>query len=154
GRPAPRDAAVVDEVMRFCDVAELAGRSYPTLSGGERQRVNFARVLAQIWQPCPDGGRFLFLDEPLTFLDVGHQMDLLRKLRELRTARDLPVVGVAHHRALAARFAARLPPLRAGAVLAAGPPAEVMTPAHVRAAFGVEPLLAATPDGRRHLVFE
>jgi iron complex transport system ATP-binding protein len=156
GRPAARDTAVVAEVMRYCDVEALAGRSYPTLSGGEKQRVNFARVLAQVWQPRqPEtGGRVLFLDEPLTFLDIGHQIDLMRKLREFGAAPDLTVVGVVHDLALAARFADQLVLMHDGAVLAAGSPAEVMTPANVRAAFGVEPVSVATPDGRRHLVFD
>jgi iron complex transport system ATP-binding protein len=154
GRPAARDTTVVAEVMRYCDVADLAERSYPTLSGGEKQRVNFARVLAQIWEPRPDGGRYLFLDEPLTFLDIGHQIDLMRKLRELAAAPDLTVVGVVHDLALAARFADQLVLLHQGAVLAAGAPAAVMTPETVHAAFGVEPVTLAAPDGRRHLVFE
>ncbi len=154
GRPAARDSAVVAEVMGYCDVAGLADRSYPTLSGGEKQRVNFARVLAQIWEPRPDGGRYLFLDEPLTFLDIGHQIDLMRKLRDLAAAPDLTVVGVVHDLALAARFADQLVLLHQGAVLAAGAPAAVMTPETVREAFGVEPVTLAAPDGRRHLVFE
>ena len=167
-RPAAHDAAVVDEVMRFCDVAELAERDYSTLSGGERQRVHFARVLAQIWasppspSPSPPAvgptppspGRFLFLDEPLTFLDIGHQLDLLRKLRGLGAAPDLTVVAALHDLALAARFADSLVLLDRGAVLAAGSVEEVMTAAHVRAAFGVEPVILAAADGRRHLVFE
>jgi iron complex transport system ATP-binding protein len=154
GRPAARDRAVVDEVMGYCDVTELAGRSYPTLSGGEKQRVNFARVLAQVWQPRPDGGRYLFLDEPLTFLDIGHQIDLMRKLRDFGAAPGLVVVGVVHDLALAARFADQLVLLHDGAVLAAGPPAAVMTPANMRTAFGVEPVTLSAPDGRQHLVFD
>jgi iron complex transport system ATP-binding protein len=155
GRPTARDRAVMAEVMRYCDVEDLAERSYPTLSGGEKQRVNFARVLAQVWQPRPDGGRYLFLDEPLTFLDIGHQIDLMRKLREFGAAADVVVVGVVHDLALAARFADQLLLLHDGAVLAAGPPEGVMTPENVRAAFGVEPVVVATLDGReRHLVFE
>jgi iron complex transport system ATP-binding protein len=157
GRPAARDTAVVAEVMRYCDVEELAGRSYPTLSGGEKQRVNFARVLAQVWQPRDPrtgGGRVLFLDEPLTFLDIGHQIDLMRKLRELSAAPDITVVGVVHDLALAARFADQLVLMHDGAVLASGPPQSVMTPANVRTAFGVEPVSVATPDGRQHLVFD
>jgi iron complex transport system ATP-binding protein len=156
GRPAARDTAVVAEVMRYCDVEDLAGRSYPTLSGGEKQRVNFARVLAQVWQPRPPqaGGRVLFLDEPLTFLDIGHQIDLMRKLREFGAAPDITVVGVVHDLALAARFADQLVLVHGGAVLAAGPPDEVMTPENVRTAFGVEPVTVSTADGRRHLVFD
>ena len=154
GRPSARDSAVVDEVMRYCDVTGLAERSYPTLSGGEKQRVNFARVLAQVWEPRPDGGRYLFLDEPLTFLDIGHQIDLMRKLRNFGAAPDVTVIGVVHDLALAARFADQLIVLHQGAVLAAGSPAQVMTPEHVRAAFGVEPVSVATTDGRQHLVFD
>jgi iron complex transport system ATP-binding protein len=154
GRPAARDSAIVDEVMRYCDVIGLADRSYPTLSGGEKQRVNFARVLAQIWQPCPEGGRVLFLDEPLTFLDIGHQIDLMRKLRELAAAPDITVIGVVHDLALAARFADQLILLHDGAVLAAGAPAAVMTHENVSRAFGVEPVIVAAPDGRQHLVFD
>jgi iron complex transport system ATP-binding protein len=154
GRPAARDSAVVAEVMRHCDVADLAERSYPTLSGGEKQRVNFARVLAQVWQPRPAGGRILFLDEPLTFLDIGHQIDLMRKLRELGAAPDMTIVGVVHDLALAARFADQLVLLHDGAVLAAGAPAAVMAPENIRTAFGVEPVTVAAPDGRQHLVFD
>jgi iron complex transport system ATP-binding protein len=154
GQPTARDRAVVAEVMRYCDVGELAARSYPTLSGGEKQRVNFARVLAQVWQPRETSGRYLFLDEPLTFLDVGHQIDLMRKLRDFGAAADLVIVGVVHDLALAARFADQLVLLHGGAVLAAGAPAAVMTPENVRAAFGVEPVTAMTADGRTHLVFE
>ncbi|MET0626622.1 MAG: ATP-binding cassette domain-containing protein, partial [Pyrinomonadaceae bacterium] len=87
GRPGASDERIADELMEFFDVAEFAGRDYQTLSGGERQRVNFARVLAQLWRadrdtpaahaPC----RFLFLDEPLTFLDIRHQMDFMKKVR-------------------------------------------------------------------------
>jgi heme transport system ATP-binding protein len=154
GRPGPRDRAVVAEVMRYCDVEDLAERSYPTLSGGEKQRVNFARVLAQVWQPRPAGGRVLFLDEPLTFLDIGHQIDLMRKLQNFGGAPDVTVVGVVHDLALAARFADQLVLIHEGAVLASGPPDEVMTPEHVRTAFGVEPVSVATPDGRQHLVFD
>ena len=154
GRPGHQDREVVAEVMRYCDVEDLAERSYPTLSGGEKQRVNFARVLAQVWQPRPAGGRYLFLDEPLTFLDIGHQIDLMRKLQSFGAAPDVTLVGVVHDLALAARFADQLVLIHQGTVLAAGPPDEVMTPEHVRAAFGVEPVTVATPDGRQHLVFD
>src|ERR1051326_8710718 len=57
GRPGPTDEQIVDELMQFFDVTEFADRDYQTLSGGERQRVNFARVLAQLWQggSCSSG---------------------------------------------------------------------------------------------------
>src|SRR4051812_12805525 len=83
--PGTHDEEIVDEVMKFFDVTEFADRNYQTLSGGERQRVNFARVLAQLWrEPTARGDtgcRYLLLDEPLTFLDVRHQIDFMKKVR-------------------------------------------------------------------------
>jgi len=155
GRPTAKDRSVVAEVMRYCDVEAFADRSYPTLSGGEKQRVNFARVLAQVWQPRPTGGRYLFLDEPLTFLDIGHQLDFMRKVRETLIGGDLVVIGVLHDLNLAARFADRLVLLDQGRMIAAGPRDEVLTPAHIRAAFGVDPVVATIPGtDRTHLIFE
>src|ERR1041384_2745160 len=95
GRPGPHDEKIVDEVMEHFDVTEFSDRNYQTLSGGEMQRVNFARVLAQLWRddglPHPDDSnspsgtgsttRYLFLDEPLTFLDIKHQVDFMKKVR-------------------------------------------------------------------------
>jgi iron complex transport system ATP-binding protein len=80
--------------MQFFDVTEFKDRDYQTLSGGERQRVNFARVLAQLWRLAPassNGGqsRVLFLDEPLTFLDIRHQIDFMKKVRNFTDAPDV-----------------------------------------------------------------
>ena len=79
--PGADDLQICDEVMQFFDVAHMAERSYGTLSGGEKQRVQFARVLAQIWRPLDGLNRYLFLDEPLTFLDIRHQIDFMERLR-------------------------------------------------------------------------
>jgi iron complex transport system ATP-binding protein len=81
GHPGPNDEKIVDEVMAHFDVTEFSERNYQTLSGGERQRVNFARVLAQLWRDDNSTGRYLFLDEPLTFLDIRHQIDFMKKVR-------------------------------------------------------------------------
>src|SRR6202789_3110969 len=75
------DLHICDEVMQFFDVTDMADRSYGTLSGGEKQRVQFARVLAQIWRPLDGSIRHLVLDEPLTFLDIRHQIDFMEKIR-------------------------------------------------------------------------
>jgi iron complex transport system ATP-binding protein len=153
GQPGPHDLAIVDEVMRYFDVDDMAGRSYPTLSGGEKQRVNFARVLAQVWTPQPALARVLFLDEPLTFLDIGHQLDFMRKVRTFAAAPDAVVVGVVHDLNLAARFADRLVLLDGGRVRAAGTRDEVMTSANIRAAFAVDTTTVTTADGASHLLF-
>jgi iron complex transport system ATP-binding protein len=153
--PAPHDEAIVDEVMRYFDVTEMGSRAYPTLSGGEKQRVNFARVLSQVWEPAAGRHRVLFLDEPLTFLDISHQLAFMKKVRQTAAGSDMVVVGVVHDLNLAARFADRLLLLDGGRLIASGARDEVLTPEHIRAAFGVTPILAEIPgsDGR-HLIFD
>lgn len=154
-RPGAEDLAICDEVMRFFDVTAMADRSYGTLSGGECQRVQFARVLAQIWRPVEGVTRHLFLDEPLTFLDVRHQIDFMEKVRIFASHRDVVVVGVVHDLNLAVQFADRLLLLDRGRVIADGSPTEVLTGENLRRAFAVAPVLLTNPaTGKAHLVFE
>jgi iron complex transport system ATP-binding protein len=155
GRPRPIDEHIVDEVMRFFDVDDMAARSYGTLSGGERQRVNFARVLVQIWQPLEDSSRYLFLDEPLTFLDIRHQIDFMKKVKSFAAQPDVTVVGVVHDLNLAARFADRLLLIHAGRVLADGATMDVLTRENLATAFDVAPVLLTNPvNGDVLLAFE
>lgn len=155
GRPGAVDEEICDEVMRYFDVTEFAERSYSTLSGGERQRVNFARVLAQIWRSLPGSSRYLFLDEPLTFLDIRHQLDFMKKVHEFATQPDVVVIGVVHDLNLAAKFADRLILLHHGRVMADGDTREVLTAQHLRNAFDVAPVLLTNPaTGNVHLAFD
>src|SRR5436190_1653317 len=108
GSPGRIDETIVDEVMDLFDVQEFGERDYRTLSGGERQRVNFARVLAQLWRPhsasarpadsflTSSACRYLFLDEPLTFLDIHHQIAFMKKVRSFAGSPDVVTVGVVH----------------------------------------------------------
>ena len=154
-RPGVSDLQVCEEVMRFFDVDGMADRSYGTLSGGEKQRVQFARVLAQIWRPLDGATRILFLDEPLTFLDIRHQIDFMEKVRRFASQKDVIVVGVLHDLNLAAQFADRLLLLHEGRVLADGATRDVLTEEHLRTAFAVSPVLLTNPTtGRTHLAFE
>lgn len=160
-RPGLRDEEVVDEVMEFFDVTEMADRDYQTLSGGERQRVNFARVLAQLWRAGPSSPapgtppacRFLFLDEPLTFLDIRHQLDFMKKVRAFADAPDIVTVGVVHDLNLAARFADQIVLLDHGRVVATGAPADVLTSDLIRDVFGLEPTFVPVNHAGVHLVF-
>jgi iron complex transport system ATP-binding protein len=145
GSPGAIDERVVDEVMQFFDVTGMADRSYGTLSGGERQRVNFARVLAQVWQPLDNSSRYLFLDEPLTFLDIRHQLDFMKKVKTFSAQSDVVVVGVVHDLNLAAKFADRLLLIHQGRVLADGMTAEVLTRENLERAFEVTPVLLTNP---------
>ena len=152
GRPGPTDEQIVDEVMQHFDVTEFRDRYYQSLSGGERQRVNFARVLAQLWSDT-DSCRYLFLDEPLTFLDIRHQIDFMKRIRSFTKETDVVTVGVVHDLNLAARFADQILMLDGGRIVANGPPSEVLTTERIRQVFGVEPTMVQTADSGIHLIF-
>jgi iron complex transport system ATP-binding protein len=159
GGPGPVDEQIVDELMQFFDVTEFKDRDYQTLSGGERQRVNFARVLAQLWRlgPASANGaqsRVLFLDEPLTFLDIRHQIDFMKKVRNFTDAPDVVTVGVVHDLNLAARFADQVVLLSEGRVVARGSAAEVLTPDNIRSVFAVEPTFVTVNQSQMHIVFD
>ena len=135
-----RDLAVAHDALAAVDGAHLAARSMTELSGGERQLVALARALAQE----PD---CLLLDEPSSALDLKHRAGLMRHLRRLRHERGMTALMVTHDLQLLDPGFDEVFAMRAGAVVAAGPPAEVLrddvladvyADAHVRArrAFG------------------
>ncbi|WP_339699624.1 heme ABC transporter ATP-binding protein [uncultured Marixanthomonas sp.] len=141
-KPTQKDETACEEAMRFFDVWDMANRDYMTLSGGEKQRVHFARVVAQIWYPPENNtGRYLVLDEPLTFLDVHYQFHFMHKLTELLKQKDIVIVGVVHDLNLAAKFADHIVLLDHGKLLAAGPKAEVLTKQHIKTAYRLEPII-------------
>lgn len=124
------DERVVAEAMRQTGVAELAGRYVDELSGGQRQRVWIAMALAQ---QTP----LLLLDEPTTYLDIQHQIDVLDLCAELHETRGRTLVAVLHDLNHAARYATHLIALRDGAVVAEGAPADVVTAELVEEVFGL-----------------
>ena len=158
GRPGPIDERIVDEVMAHFDVTEFSQRNYQTLSGGERQRVNFARVLAQLWRDGlttnTSSCRYLFLDEPLTFLDIRHQIDFMKKVRAFAADRDVVTVGVVHDLNLAARFADQIVLLNYGRLVTTGAPTDVLTADLIRATFGVQPTFVAGNGSGVQLFFD
>jgi iron complex transport system ATP-binding protein len=133
------DLARAEAALAQVGVAQLADRSVLEISGGERQLVMVARALAQ------DPAVLLF-DEPTAFLDLRHRLEVLAILRRLAAAGRAAVV-VSHDLELAARFCDRLALLAGGRILASGTPAEVLTPALLRAAYGVEAQVFTGPDG-------
>ncbi|OJX72237.1 ABC transporter ATP-binding protein [Leifsonia sp. 71-9] len=132
------DDTAVSEAMAATGITELAERSVDELSGGQRQRVWIAMALAQQTD-------ILLLDEPTTFLDISHQIDVLDLLLDLNAARGATVVMVLHDLNLAARYADHLVAMRAGSIVAAGDPSEVVTAELVRDVFGVESVIASDP---------
>jgi iron complex transport system ATP-binding protein len=133
------DLAAAQRAMTQLGIDELAARSVLSLSGGERQLAVVARALAQ--EP-----NLLLLDEPTAFLDLRHRLQVLGRVRTLAAAGGSALV-VSHDLTGAARACDRLALLAGGRVLAAGPPAEVLTPTLLREAFGIEADVLETPDG-------
>lgn len=139
------DDAAVASALEATHTAELAERSVDELSGGQRQRVWIAMALAQQTD-------LLLLDEPTTFLDVSHQVEVLDLLTDLNRARGTTIVMVLHDLNLAARYADRLVALADGRLHAAGEPAEVLTEESVRAVFGLESRVIPDPTSGRPLM--
>src|SRR4029077_12996450 len=81
--PGKKDLQICNEVIERMNLVEFKERNYLTLSGGEKQRVQYARVLAQVWEKPIDGYRYLFLDEPLNSLDISYQHEFLQVAVEL-----------------------------------------------------------------------
>ncbi|QHC56876.1 ATP-binding cassette domain-containing protein [Rathayibacter tanaceti] len=139
------DDAIVEDALRATGTLELADRPVDELSGGQRQRVWIAMALAQRTD-------VLLLDEPTTYLDVSHQVEVLDLLTDLNRSRGTTIVIVLHDLNLAARYADHLFAVRAGALYASGAPAEVVTPETVRAVFGMESRVIEDPVSRTPLV--
>ena len=144
---AEREAGIVREALELAGVGALAERSYPTLSGGERARVQFARVVAQVWEPLADDApRFLLLDEPTASLDLAHQHDCLRAVAEL-ARRGLGVLVILHDPNLALRYASHVTLLRDGRTLASGAPQDVITAEALEQLYGVPVRLVRANGG-------
>lgn len=139
------DRRIVEESLLATRTAELADRSIDELSGGQRQRVWIAMVLAQ-------RTGVLLLDEPTTYLDLTHQIEVLDLLRELNRRHQTTIVVVLHELALAARYADYLVFMREGQILAAGEPAQVVTTQNLAAAFELEARVVPDPVSGTPLV--
>jgi iron complex transport system ATP-binding protein len=132
------DDEAVNRALAATGVSDLAARPVHSLSGGQRQRVWVSLVLAQ--DPA-----VLLLDEPTTFLDVAHQIEVLDLLRALNGERGTTVVMVLHDLSLAARYAQHLVVMHEGGLMQQGPPGTVLTPELVRAAFGLAAVIVPDP---------
>jgi iron complex transport system ATP-binding protein len=137
-RWSAEDDAAVAAALEATDTAELADRPVDELSGGQRQRVWIAMALAQQTD-------LLLLDEPTTFLDVSHQVEVLDLLTDLSLSRGTTIVMVLHDLNMAARYAHHLIAMTDGRVHAAGAPQDVLTEDTVRAVFGIESRIIVDP---------
>ena len=139
------DDVAVEEALAATDTLDLADRSIDELSGGQRQRVWIAMALAQQTD-------VLLLDEPTTFLDVAHQVEVLDLLTDLNRRRGTTIVMVLHDLNLAARYADHLVAIRSGRLYSQGSPAEVVTEQMVSDVFGMTSRVITDPVSQTPLV--
>lgn len=137
-RWTPEDDSAVEAALIATDCVDLADRPVDELSGGQRQRVWIAMALAQQTD-------VLLLDEPTTFLDVAHQVDVLDLLTDLNRERGTTTVIVLHDLNLAARYADHLIAIKDGRLHSQGAPAEVVTEAMVQDVFGMRSRVSPDP---------
>jgi len=140
GAPGRQDHDIAEQAMDRLGISRLADRPYTEVSGGERQMALIARALAQ-------GSRLLVLDEPATGLDYGNQIALLDLLRTL-AADGYGILKTTHHPDHVLASSDRVAILQGGRIVAAGPPAEVMSAALLSDLYGVAIAPTRLPDGR------
>ena len=145
------DADIVDAALAAMDMTHLRQRLYPQLSGGEKQRAQLARVMAQIWRAQDANVRLLLLDEPTASLDLGHQQQLMHRVRAF-AGEGVAVLMVLHDLNLALRFADRLLALHQGSLLADGPCVDVLSADLLHQLFGANVELFHHPQNGRPLV--
>lgn len=145
------DETIVTEALAALDILHLRHRLYPHLSGGEKQRTQLARVMAQIWRAEDASARLLLLDEPTASLDLGHQQQLMERVRAF-AAEGVAVLMVLHDLNLALRTADRLLALHQGTLVADGPCAQVLSESLLHQLFGANLELFHHPRTGRPLV--
>ncbi|ATN36724.1 iron dicitrate ABC transporter ATP-binding protein (plasmid) [Rhizobium sp. ACO-34A] len=140
-----KDDEAVARALEATRTAELAERPVDELSGGQRQRVWIAMALAQ-------ETKILLLDEPTTFLDIAHQVEVLDLLTDLNRAQQTTIVMVLHDLNLAARYADCLVAMASGHLHALGSPEDVLTEENVRQVFGLESRIIIDPTSGRPMM--
>lgn len=138
GWETPADIEAAQNAVDRCDLADLSKRYMNELSGGERQRAVLARALAA-------ETKILLLDEPTANLDLSHQALMLRLVRDRCTNSGVGAIVITHDLNMAAEFADFVVLLKAGRLLASGPPAVVITAANVQELYDVDVLLDESP---------
>jgi iron complex transport system ATP-binding protein len=140
------DESIVDAALGATDISDLADTPIEDLSGGQRQRAWISMTLAQ------ETG-ILLLDEPTTYLDLAHQVDVLELVRRLNRKHQRTVVMVLHDISLAARYSDHVVAMKDGAIVAQGTPSEVITADRLREVFGLNAHIVAEPtEGRPHVI--
>lgn len=134
----PADLGIVRAALEAVSIPHLEARNIHALSSGERQMVFLAQALAQ--EP-----RILLLDEPTVHLDIRHQLDIFRLLKEWNEKRNLTTVVISHDLNVASQFCKKLVLLSQGEIAVQGTPKEVITEDHIRKVYGIDARIMAHP---------
>lgn len=145
-RLGPADHEVIDRAIEECHLEELAQRQVSSLSGGERQRAWLAMALAQ--EP-----KLMLLDEPVTFLDICHQLEVMELISHLNVERGITVLMVLHDLNLAGRYCERLIAVSNGRIAHDGPISEVIRPDVLRDVFNVDAYVSENPHTGRPVCY-
>lgn len=149
--PNKKDETICNQVMERMNLILFKERNYLTLSGGEKQRVQYARVLAQIWEKPTEGYRYLFLDEPLTSLDINYQQEFLQIAREFTNDGTI-LIAVMHDINLAIQYADKLFFLKEGKLVSHGSPKDILDQELIKQVFNVEASIINNPITNNPLV--
>ncbi len=145
--PGKKDVEICDEAMAILNLSDFKLRNYTSLSGGEKQRVQYARVLAQIWEAPANGIRYLFLDEPLNNLDVKYQQEFLKTAVSFKKHNTV-LVAVMHDINLAVQYADKLIFLKEGNLIADGHPSIILNESLIKEVFDVNSQIIL-PQGKQ-----
>lgn len=138
GKLTKEDYKIIDEAIEQTGLTTFANQAIEALSGGQRQRAWIALALTQQTD-------VLILDEPTTYLDLTYQLDVLQLLQDFNQKENKTIIMVLHDLNHASRFSDYLIAMTGGKVVSTGKPEEVMTPAHLRKIFKIEPFLTTCP---------
>ncbi len=146
-----KDYDIIHAVIDQLAITHLKNRDFNTLSGGEQQRVQFARVLAQVWEKSKNNNRYLFLDEPLNNLDIQYQKYLLQTIRSI-ISEDIAVIMIVHDINWALAFSDKVYFLQNGNLIANGNPIEIITPELIQEVFKIDAKLISIPGQKYPIV--
>jgi len=138
GSMSKEDRSIVQWSIEATGMSEFGDRPVDQLSGGQRQRAWIAMALAQETD-------ILFLDEPTTFLDMAHQLEVLHLLQKLNSSNNRTIVMVVHDLNHASRYAHHMIAIKSGLVVGEGSPVEVITPEIMRKVFNIEADIVPDP---------
>lgn len=140
GRPGPQDHAAIDHALASCGLTEMRRRQVDTMSGGEAQRAWLAMMVAQ-------EAHCLLLDEPISALDIAHQVEVMELIRSLTRTHGRSVIVVLHDLNMAARYCDHIVALTGGRLAGEGAPDHMLTAQALRGIYGVEMEMLTRADG-------